>query len=156
MNSKNKYNNPIPVSAIIIEKDFIENGAIFPGIVLIKRKNEPEKGQFVLPAGFVNEFEHPKDAAKREAFEETGLIVTNLKLLDVYLSQRNHIVFFYHCHIPFYLKEYPAFENVKGILKAGDDAEECKIISLRDKKAINAIPFETHVLAINKYIEEFC
>jgi 8-oxo-dGTP diphosphatase len=52
------------------------------GIVLIERKHPP-KG-WALPGGFVDVGETVENAAQREAKEETGLTVRNLKLLGVY------------------------------------------------------------------------
>ena len=68
------YRNPIPTVDIIIE--------IEDRIVLIERKNEP-KG-WALPGGFVDYGEKLEDAAIREAFEETSIRISGLKLLGCY------------------------------------------------------------------------
>lgn len=60
-----KFRNPIPTVDIIIE--------VKGGIVLIERKNPPHG--WALPGGFVDYGESLEDAARREAFEETGLEV---------------------------------------------------------------------------------
>jgi 8-oxo-dGTP diphosphatase len=51
--------------------------------LLIKRANDPGKGLWALPAGFVDAGENPADAACRETLEETGLVVVVERLLDV-------------------------------------------------------------------------
>ncbi|OAG28758.1 NUDIX domain-containing protein [Thermodesulfatator autotrophicus] len=59
------YKNPFPTVDIIIEID--------QKIVLIKRRNPPLG--WALPGGFVDYGESLEDAARREAYEETGLEV---------------------------------------------------------------------------------
>ena len=59
------FKNPAPTVDIIIETA--------GGIVLIERKNPPHG--WALPGGFVDYGEAFEDAARREAFEETGLAV---------------------------------------------------------------------------------
>jgi 8-oxo-dGTP diphosphatase len=59
------FKNPTPTVDIIIETA--------GGIVLIERKNPPHG--WALPGGFVDYGEAFEDAARREAAEETGLVV---------------------------------------------------------------------------------
>ena len=66
--------NPIPTVDIIIEID--------DKIVLIKRKNPPHG--WALPGGFVDYGESFEDAAAREAFEETGLLLRDLEQFHTY------------------------------------------------------------------------
>ncbi|MBL6990478.1 MAG: NUDIX domain-containing protein [Bacteriovoracaceae bacterium] len=48
-------------------------------ILLIKRKNDPYKGSWAFPGGFIEKDERPIDACYRELFEETGLDLTKLQ-----------------------------------------------------------------------------
>ena len=73
---KEQHKNPTPTVDIIIEEA--------SRILLIKRKNEPFKDHLALPGGFVNEGENVEDAAKREAQEETSLVVDLIDILGVY------------------------------------------------------------------------
>lgn len=59
---------------------------IFQGesVVLIRRANEPFKGQYALPGGLVEIGETLEQACARETFEETGLRLENLRLIGVY------------------------------------------------------------------------
>ena len=70
-----RYRNPTPTVDIIIE---------IPerGLVLIQRANPPLG--WALPGGFVNYGESLEDAARREAREETGLMVDLLGQLHTY------------------------------------------------------------------------
>lgn len=52
-------------------------------IVLIKRSHPPKAGYYSIPGGLVELGERVRDAAIREAYEETGLKVMIIKLLDV-------------------------------------------------------------------------
>lgn len=69
-----KHRNPIPTVDIIIE--------ISGGIVLIKRKNPPHG--WAIPGGFIDYGESAEDAARREAKEETGLDIGDLRQFHTY------------------------------------------------------------------------
>ncbi len=53
-------------------------------VLLIQRKNEPCKGQWAFPGGFMNIDETAEDAARRELFEETGLNVNEINQIGAY------------------------------------------------------------------------
>jgi 8-oxo-dGTP diphosphatase len=53
-------------------------------VLLIRRKNEPYKGDYALPGGFVEIGETTEAACRREVLEETGLRVDDLQLIGVY------------------------------------------------------------------------
>jgi 8-oxo-dGTP diphosphatase len=69
-----EWRNPIPTVDIVIE--------VGEKIVLIQRANEPYG--FALPGGFVDYGESLEAAALREAKEETGLTVKNLRQFRAY------------------------------------------------------------------------
>jgi ADP-ribose pyrophosphatase YjhB (NUDIX family) len=73
-----KHKNPIPAVDFLISKD--NNSKI----LLVRRKNDPFKGILSIPGGFVNEGETAEDAMRREAKEETSLIVEPIAILGVY------------------------------------------------------------------------
>ena len=68
------FRNPTPTVDVIIEID--------DHIVLIERSNPPYG--WALPGGFVDYGESYETAAVREALEETGLAVTNLRQFHTY------------------------------------------------------------------------
>jgi len=63
-------------AAVLIEQD--------GKLLLLKRNHEPWTGTWMVPAGYVEVDEDPKDAAIREVREETGLEVEIGELHNVY------------------------------------------------------------------------
>jgi ADP-ribose pyrophosphatase YjhB (NUDIX family) len=70
------YQNSKPTAKALI----IEDGKILLGI----RAVDPFKGHWNIPGGFLEYGEDPKDCAKREAQEETGLEVQIGELLGIF------------------------------------------------------------------------
>ena len=103
----------ITVDGVIIKKG---------KILLIKRKNEPFKGKWALPGGFVEYGEKVEDAVLREIKEETGLNAKIKNLLGVYSDPnrdpRGHTI-----SIVFILEG-------EGEAKASDDASDVKFFDL--------------------------
>ncbi len=89
------------------------------GVVLVKRKNEPYKGKWALPGGFVNYGEKVELAALREAMEETGIMVKLRGLLGIYSDPtrdpRGHVVSI--CFLA---------RRLGGELKAAGDASDVR------------------------------
>lgn len=56
-------------------------------VLLIKRKNPPFEGKWALPGGFVEKYELPEQACKRELKEETGLELPEGKMLGVFAEK---------------------------------------------------------------------
>lgn len=75
------FDDPKVAVAVLLERD--------AAVLLVRRVNEPFRGSWSLPAGFVDGGEDPAQAAERECLEETGLMVRVTELLDV-ISGREH------------------------------------------------------------------
>jgi ADP-ribose pyrophosphatase YjhB (NUDIX family) len=102
------FEDPKVAAGVLVEQD--------GKILLVQRNNEPSRGLWTFPAGFINAHEDPAEAAARECLEETGLqvLVTGLAAL---VSGREHprgadFVLVYFARI------------TGGQLIPGDDAEQ--------------------------------
>lgn len=70
------------------------------GIVLLKRANEPQKGKWVFPGGFVDRGEEVPAAAIRETREEVNLRVGLTGILDAYsFAGQDVVVVVYAAHV---------------------------------------------------------
>jgi 8-oxo-dGTP diphosphatase len=109
--------NPIPTVDIIIE--------YAGGIVLIERRNPPPG--WALPGGFIDHGESAEDAAVREAAEETGLELLDLRQFHVYSDPARD----------------PRFHTIttvfvargRGVLVAADDAADARVFSAEELPA---------------------
>ncbi|MBI3654317.1 MAG: NUDIX domain-containing protein [Acidobacteria bacterium] len=61
------YLNPLPVAVLLLPID--------EGLLLIRRRIEPEVGKLALPGGYINVGETWQAAAARELWEETGITI---------------------------------------------------------------------------------
>jgi ADP-ribose pyrophosphatase YjhB (NUDIX family) len=64
-----KHKNPVPAVDFLVSKD--NNSKI----LLVRRKNDPIKGMLSIPGGFINEGETAEQSMRREAKEETSLVL---------------------------------------------------------------------------------
>ena len=53
-------------------------------VLLIQRGNEPYKGYWAFPGGFLNMDETVAHCAERELEEETGIVLTEMQLVGIY------------------------------------------------------------------------
>lgn len=113
------YRNPFPTVDLIIRCRDPLGGE---GIVLVERKNPPLG--WALPGGFVDYGETLEQAAMREALEETGLELEELRQFHAYSDpsrdprQHNISVVF--------------LAKAQGIPRPGDDAAGCRIFPLEN------------------------
>ncbi|MFZ5855830.1 MAG: NUDIX domain-containing protein [Chloroflexota bacterium] len=104
------FSDPKVAAAVLVERK--------GRVLLVRRVNEPFRGLWTLPAGFVDAEEDPASAAARECLEETGLTVRVTRVVDI-IAGREHergadFVIVY------------AAEVRSGILTAGDDADDVR------------------------------
>ena len=124
------FKNPFPTVDIIIE-----NGG---GIVLIERLNEPHG--WAIPGGFVDYGESLEEAARREAFEETGLKVELMGQFHTYSDpsrdSRQHNI------------STVFIAKADGTPKAGSDAKKAKVFTTLP----NPLVFD-HAKILNDYFQ---
>lgn len=106
-----EYKNPFPTADIII--------CIGGKIVLVERRNPPHG--WALPGGFVDYGESLEQAAAREALEETGLVVKNLRQFRAY-SAPNRDPRFHTVSMVF-------IADAEGEPQGGDDALSARLFS---------------------------
>ena len=104
------FADPKVAVAVLLEQDNL--------VLLVRRLNEPFRGLWSLPAGYVDAGEDPARAAERECLEETGLKVQTTHVLDI-IAGREHprgadFIIVYHGLV------------VSGQLHASDDADRAE------------------------------
>lgn len=115
----------VGIGAIIIEGD---------RVVLVKRAHPPIQGQWSIPGGVLEVGEMVREAAVREAREETGLVVEPGELLGVYdriLRDPEHRVQYHYVLIDFLCRA------VGGELVAASDAAEVRRFTREELPALN-------------------
>lgn len=115
-------------------------------ILFIKRKNEPFKGQWAIPGGFVDEGEDLPDAARRELMEETGLEVEGLEQLGAFgkpgRDPRQHTV----------SVAYVGFAKENAEATGADDADEAEWFPVDDLPELAFDHAEIVKMAIERYL----
>lgn len=112
------------------------------GIVLQRRNKNPRKGYWVLPGGFVDRGETLEEAAKREFFEETGLISTIDSLLGNYsYPGEANIIIVYQSRI------------TGGIIRPCHESMSIDEFK-REDIPWDRLAFDTTQKALKKYIEK--
>jgi ADP-ribose pyrophosphatase YjhB (NUDIX family) len=115
----------VGVGSIIIENELV---------VLVKRAHPPIQGQWSIPGGVLEVGEMVREAAVREAREETGLMVEPGELLGVFdriLRDADKRVQYHYVLIDFLCR------RVGGELLAASDAAEVRWFSREELPALN-------------------
>ena len=98
-------------------------------IVLVQRNREPSRGMWTFPGGAVELGESIQDAVRREALEETGLIVEVGEVATVidHIQRDDSDQVLYHYIIVDYLARPRG-----GMLRAGSDVRDARWATLAD------------------------
>lgn len=106
-------------------------------VLLVKRAHPPIQGQWSIPGGVLEVGEMVREAAVREAREETGLEVEPGELLGVFdrvLRDREHRVQYHYVLIDFLCR------ITGGELKAASDAEDVRWFAFEELPSLNLAP----------------
>jgi ADP-ribose pyrophosphatase YjhB (NUDIX family) len=125
----------VGVGAIIIEQ---------LQVLLVKRAHPPLQAQWSIPGGVLEVGEMVREAAVREAREETGLIVEPGDLLGVYdrvLRDAERRVQYHYVLVDFLCR------RVGGELAAGSDAGEVRWFTREELPALNLAEDTQDVIA---------
>jgi len=115
----------VGVGAIIIQNS---------RVLLVKRAHPPLQAQWSIPGGVLEVGELVREAAVREAREETGLIVETGELLGVYdriLRNDEQRVQYHYVLVDFFCRQ------VGGELRAASDADEVRWFTRDELPALN-------------------
>jgi ADP-ribose pyrophosphatase YjhB (NUDIX family) len=129
------FEDPKVAAAVLVEQE--------GRILLVRRANEPFRGLWTLPAGFVDAGEDPARAAERECLEETSLSVRVERVLDV-IAGREHergadFVILYQAEV------------LGGTLAPNDDADAADWFALTD---LPPLAFSATTEAIELYAKQ--
>ncbi len=121
------YTYEYPRPAVTVDAAVFRNHNGKSEILLIQRGNEPFKGMWAIPGGFIEMDEQLLDSAMRELEEETG--ITGVKLLqygaygDIGRDPRHRTISI----------AFAGLLNDNGMqAKADDDAADCRWFSIAD------------------------
>lgn len=126
----------VGVGAIVINKD---------RVVLVKRGHPPLAGEWSIPGGVLEVGETLREAAKREAFEETGLVVEPADLLGVYdrvLRDADGRTIYHYVLIDFLCRQ------VSGEPVAAGDAADARWFTRAEAEAMQLAKDTTEVIRL--------
>jgi ADP-ribose pyrophosphatase YjhB (NUDIX family) len=130
----------VGVGAVIINahsSDGIDSRSNDPRVLLIRRGQAPLLGEWSLPGGLLECGETLRDAAIREAREETGLVVEIVDMLGVYervVQGDTGRVQYHYVLIDFLCRP------LSGDPKAASDAADVRWFAREELPALNLTP----------------
>jgi 8-oxo-dGTP diphosphatase len=113
-------------------------------VTLIKRGHAPLLGEWSIPGGMLELGETVRQAAEREALEETGLRVRAIELLGVFdrvIPDEANRTLYHYVLIDFLC------EVVSGVLQAAGDAADARWFTADEVKALPLAADTAQVIA---------
>nr|WP_214767267.1 MULTISPECIES: NUDIX hydrolase [unclassified Exiguobacterium] len=117
------------------------------GQILLEQRDE-EQARFGLPGGLMEWEESTEETARRELFEETGLVAKTLKLLGVY-SGKNYVTTLANGDVFQSVTLAYVASDTSGTLRVSDESVALTYVSLTDLPD-NIVG--SHLLMIQDYI----
>ena len=119
----------VGVGAVVVEQG---------RVLLVQRGTEPAKGQWSIPGGLIDVGESLREAVAREVFEETGLVVEPVELIELLdRIHRDGDRVRYHYVIADYLCRV-----VGGRLLAASDADAVRWVERAEWNSHSALGIE--------------
>jgi NAD+ diphosphatase len=118
-------------------------------ILLARRAQEPDKGKWDLPGGFLNEGEDPRDALRRELVEETSLDVELLEFFDVVVDRYGD-----EDDAQWTLNLYWTCRVLDGTPTAADDVSELRWFSRDELPPPAELAFRNNAKVISRWRDE--
>ncbi|MFX0047150.1 MAG: NUDIX hydrolase [Candidatus Hermodarchaeota archaeon] len=104
-------------------------------LLLVKRKFDPDAGYWAIPGGHLNLGEKIKNAAEREAYEETGFVVKVSKLagiIDKIMYDSDGKVEYHYVLINFFVELVEGESNQEPV--PNSDALDAKFVPFTELK----------------------
>jgi len=140
------YTYPYPRPAVTVDCLIYRlNDAGINEVLLIRRANDPFKNQWALPGGFIEMDEDLHEAAKRELFEETGIVHNGLQqLFTVGTPGRDPR------HRTISIIYGGVFNPDSMEIKAGDDAKDAKWFTVN---SLPTLAFDHNKIIFHSFIQ---
>jgi ADP-ribose pyrophosphatase YjhB (NUDIX family) len=112
-------------------------------VLLARRGEEPFKGRWDIPGGFLDEGEHPLDGLRRELREETGLEVEPVELIGIWMDRYGG-----DSTAEATLNLYWTARVLSGVAEAADDVSELRWFGADDLPEPDEVAFENVPLVL--------
>jgi ADP-ribose pyrophosphatase YjhB (NUDIX family) len=114
-------------------------------LLLVRRGYAPGEGMWSIPGGVIEAGETIREAAKRELFEEKGLVAEPIGIIDVVevITRSNNLVKFHYVILDVLFDA----NSVRGELRAGGDALDVAWFDLAEVISRNDVTRSTKKLA---------
>ena len=112
-------------------------------VLLVKRGREPAKGLWAVPGGAVEPGETLQEAAEREIFEETGVVIRAgepIFAFDLIEKDETGALKFHYVIVDL------RAEYVSGEPVAADDAADARWLAPRDLDSLDVVPVTLELL----------